>query len=192
MRILKAGKQAIEEAVKTLKNGGVVVFPTETVYGIGALVSDESAIKQIFEIKKRPFDKPLQILISDIKQVDRFAAEISNKAREFMRKYWPGPMTLVFKKKPGISDLVTSSGKTVGLRMPAHPFTLELIREAGPMAASSANYSGEPDPSSAEEITIKAGLLIDGGKIKMGQSSTVIDVSSDPPLILREGKIHPF
>ena len=109
-----------------------------------------------------------------------------------MKKYWPGPLTLVFKKKPGISDLITASGNTVGLRMPADKNILELIKMTGSLAASSANMSGDPDPRSAEEVKIEGDLLIDGGKCKTGQPSTVIDVSVDPPLILREGSIHPF
>ena len=192
MQKLKINSQSIKEAVKLLKSGGVVIFPTETVYGIGVLASNENAIRKLFEIKNRSLDKPLQILIADIAQVDLFAAEISDKAKELIKKYWPGPLTLVFKKKPDISDLITASGNTVGLRMPADKNILKLIKMTGPLAASSANISGKSDPKLAEEVKIEADLLLDGGKCKMGQPSTVIDVSVDPPLILREGSIHPF
>lgn len=192
MQKLKINFQSIKEAVKLLKSGGVVIFPTETVYGIGVLASNENAIRKLFEIKNRSLDKPLQILIADIAQVDLFAAEISDKAKELIKKYWPGPLTLVFKKKPDISDLITASGNTVGLRMPADKNILKLIKMTGPLAASSANISGKSDPKLAEEVKIEADLLLDGGKCKMGQPSTVIDVSVDPPLILREGSIHPF
>jgi len=190
MQKLKISPQALNEAEKILKNGGVVIFPTETVYGIGALASSESAVKRIFEVKKRPYGKPLQILISDISQVNQFASEISNKAKEVMKKYWPGPLTLIFKKKPKVSDIITSSGNTVGLRMPKNSTILKLIKEVGPIAASSANISGQPDPISPEEVKIEADLLLDGGRCKIGQASTVVDVSVDPPLVLREGKIH--
>jgi len=173
--------QKIYEAVKILKNGGVIIFPTETVYGIGALASNENAIKKIYEIKGRSFDKPLQILISDISQVDLFASEISDKAKELMKKYWPGPLTLVFK---------TASGSTVGLRMPDSPIILELIRQTGPIAASSANISGQPDPTCIGDVKIEADLLLDGGPCKMGKPSTVVDVSVDPPTILRQGAIE--
>jgi L-threonylcarbamoyladenylate synthase len=192
MQKLKINSQSIREAVELIKSGGVVIFPTETVYGIGALATDEKAIRKLFGIKNRSLDKPLQILISDRSQADLFAAEVSNKAKELMKKYWPGPLTLVFKKKPGISNMITAGGDTVGLRIPGDKNILELIKMSGPLAASSANTSGEPDPKSVEEIKIEADLLLDGGKCKMGQPSTVIDVSVDPPLILREGSIHPF
>lgn len=163
-----------------LKTGGVIIFPTETVYGIGALASDEKAIKRIYKIKKRSSDKPLQVLIADPRQVETLALDISAKARELMKKYWPGPLTLVFK---------AASGNSVGIRMPKHDWLLKLIKETGPLAASSANLSGEPEPVSAQEVKIEADLLIDGGKCKLGEASTVVDVSTDPPLILREGKI---
>lgn len=177
--------EKLDEAVKILKSGGVIIFPTETVYGIGGLASIENAVKRIYEIKGRSFNKPLQILISDISQVELFASEISDKAKILMKEYWPGPLTLVFKKKSGIFDIITASGNTVGLRMPDNQTVLELIRQAGPIAASSANLSGEPDPTSADEVKIEADLLLDGGKCKMGKASKVIDVSVDPPVILR-------
>jgi L-threonylcarbamoyladenylate synthase len=190
MQKLKISRQSLNEAAKILKKDGIIIFPTETVYGIGALASSESAVKRIFEVKKRPYGKPLQILISDISQVNQFASEISNKAKEVMRKYWPGPLTLIFKKKPKVSDIITSSGNTVGLRMPKNSTILKLIKEVGPIVASSANISGQPDPTSPEEVKIEADLLLDGGRCKMGRASTVVDVSVDPPLVLREGKIH--
>jgi L-threonylcarbamoyladenylate synthase len=175
---LNAG--SLEQAIEILKSGGILIFPTETVYGIGTLASNEKGIKRIYEIKKRSSDKPLQILIADPKQVEMLASGISVKARELMKKYWPGPLTLVFK---------AASGNSVGIRMPKHDWLLKLIKETGPLAASSANLSGETEPISAQEVKIEADLLIDGGKCKLGEASSVVDVSTDPPLILREGKI---
>ena len=163
-----------------LNSGGVIIFPTETVYGIGALLTKEEAVKRIYEIKKRSPDKPLQVLIADPKQAEALAQEISKKAQELMGKYWPGPLTLIFK---------AASGNSVGIRMPKHDWLLKLIKKTGPLAASSANLSGEPDPVSAGEVKIEADLLVDGGKCQLGEASTVVDVSVDPPLILREGKI---
>ena len=179
----------INKAIKILKAGGVIIFPTETVYGIGALASSEKAIKRLYEIKKRPKNKPLQILISDFFQADLFASEISNIARDLMKKYWPGPLTLVLKKKPGISDIITAGGETVGLRMPDDPTILKIIKSVGSIAASSANLSGEPDPTTAGEVKIKADLVLDGGPCREGMPSTVIDASVEPPIILRPGKI---
>lgn len=180
METLKLDQSSFKKAKDILNAGGVIIFPTETVYGIAALASNEKGIKRIYEIKKRPSDKPLQILIADFKQVEMLASEISIKARELMKKYWPGPLTLVFKGK---------SGGSVGIRMPKHDLLLKLIKETGPLAATSANLSGEPDPTSADQVKIEADLLIDGGKCKLGEASTVVDVSVDPPLILREGRL---
>jgi L-threonylcarbamoyladenylate synthase len=180
MERLTQSEECLKKAIQTLRSGGVIIFPTETVYGIGALATNEKAIQRIYEIKKRSSDKPLQVLIADSKQVETLASGISNKARELMKKYWPGPLTLVFK---------AVSGGSVGIRMPKHDWLLKLIKETGPLAASSANLSGEPDPTSAQEVKIEADLLIDGGKCKLGEASSVVDVSTDPPLILREGKL---
>jgi L-threonylcarbamoyladenylate synthase len=192
MERLKFDEKSLKKAIEILKSGGVVIFPTETVYGIGALADKEEAIKRIFKIKNRPEDKPLQILIANLEQAKDLAQEIKGKSEELAKKYWPGPLTLVLKKKSSVSDLITASKETVGLRMPAQDWLLKLISKVGPLAASSANLSGETDPSSALEVTIEADLLLDGGKCKLGQASTVVDVSVDPPLILREGRIHPF
>jgi len=177
---LKLNEESLKRAAEVLNSGGVVIFPTETVYGIGALITKEEAVKRIYEIKKRPPDKPLQVLIADPKQAEFMAQEISKKARELMESFWPGPLTLIFK---------AASGKSVGIRMPKHDWLLKLIKKTGPLAASSANLSGEIDPVSAGEVKIEADLMIDGGKCKLGEASTVIDVSVDPPLILREGQI---
>ena len=180
MEHLHPSDDSLKRAAQTLKSGGVVIFPTETVYGVGARASDEKAIKRIYDIKKRSLDKPLQILIADLEQAESLALDISLKARELMKKHWPGPLTLVFK---------SASGGSVGIRMPKHDWLLKLIKKTGPLAATSANLSGEPEPVSAQEVKIEADLLIDGGKCKLGEASTVVDVSVDPPLILREGRL---
>jgi len=170
---------ALNLAAKTLKNGGVIIFPTETVYGVGGLAASEAAVKRMYEIKKRPAGKPFQILISDLSQLNELTDEVSEKAKELIAKHWPGPLTLIFKKKGGRS--------TIGIRMPDHPLLQQLIRLTGPLASSSANLSGEPDPTSADEVKIEADLLLDGDKCKFGDPSTVIDVSVDPPKVLRKG-----
>ena len=189
---MKFNRDSLKKTAETLKAGGVIIFPTETVYGIGCLAANQEAVKRVFKIKQRPLDKPLQILIADLKQAEQLAQELKGKALELARKYWPGPLTLVIKKKSSVSDLITARKDSVGLRMPKSDKLLELIKAVGPLAASSANLSGEPDPTSAQEVKIEADLLLDGGKCKLSQASTVVDVSVDPPLILREGVIHPF
>ena len=172
---------ALNLAAKTLKNDGVIIFPTETVYGLGGLASSKNAVKRMYQIKQRPEDKPFQILISDASQLNELTDEVSEKARELIAKYWPGPLTLIFKQKNGNS--------TVGVRLPDHELLRQLIRLTGPLASSSANLSGEPDPTSANEVKIEAELLLDGGKCRLGQPSTVIDVTADPPRVLRHGSI---
>jgi L-threonylcarbamoyladenylate synthase len=177
---LKLNEESLKRAAEVLNAGGVIIFPTETVYGIGALAKNDQAIKRIYKIKKRSLDKPLQTLIADPKQAEDIAQGISGKARELMKKYWPGPLTLVFK---------AVAGDSIGIRMPKQDWLLKLIKKTGPLAASSANLSGKADPVSAGEVKIEADLLIDGGKCQLGEASTVVDVSVDPPLTLREGKI---
>lgn len=172
---------ALNLAAKTLKNGGVIIFPTETVYGVGGLAGSKDAMKRMYEIKQRPAGKPFQILISDLSQLNELTDEVSVKAKELITKHWPGPLTLIFKQKNGNS--------TVGVRLPDHELLRQLIRLTGPLASSSANLSGEPDPTSADEIKIEADLLLDGGKCPLGQPSTIIDVSVDPPQLLRPGQI---
>ncbi|KAF0133161.1 MAG: tRNA threonylcarbamoyladenosine biosynthesis protein [Candidatus Saganbacteria bacterium] len=182
MKTIKANKKAIKIACEIIKSGGIIIFPTETVYGIGASALNKSAIKKIYKIKGRSFDKPLQVLISDKKQIAEFAKEISTSAQELIKKYWPGSLTLVLKKRG-------SRNNTVGLRMPDHKFILKLIKETGPLAATSANISGKPAPINAKEVNITADLLIDGGKCKQGLASTVIDATAEKLIVLRNGSI---
>ncbi|OGC15564.1 threonylcarbamoyl-AMP synthase [candidate division WOR-1 bacterium RIFOXYC2_FULL_37_10] len=185
MKKLDFNEQNLQEAVHVLKNNGIIIFPTETVYGIGCLVSNVDGIKRLFEIKNRPADKPFQILISDIKQVAQFAKEINQTAKDLMTKNWPGPLTLVFKKKPEVSNLITANKDTVGLRMPDHPLLLKLIKQIGPIAASSANSCGEPAPIDASQVKIEADLLLDGGKCKLKRASKVVEVTEENLMVIR-------
>jgi len=189
---MPSGPDAALEAAKVLNRSGTVVFRTETVYGLGALPDDENAVKRLYDTKKRSPDKPLQILVKNREQVELLTSEISKTADQLMEKFWPGPLTLVFKKAKSVPDIVSANGPTVGLRMPDDPFLLVLIGLVGPIASTSANLSGQPDPKTADEIKIEADLLIDGGPAGTGRPSTVIDVSSDVPKILRQGDISPF
>ena len=180
----------IKEAVNILRFGGVIIFPTETVYGIGCAYDNKAGIERIYKIKNRPKDKPLQILIYDKAQLDALVSEVPEKAKELIDKYRPGPLTLILKAKGWRME---AGGETVGIRMPDHPISLEIIKELGkPLAATSANLPGDADPASADEVKIKADLLIDGGKIKDSAASTVVDLTSPAPNILREGKIKIF
>jgi L-threonylcarbamoyladenylate synthase len=164
------------------------------VYGVGCDAFNPQAVRNLYEIKGRSFDKPLQVLICVPEQVEMFAREIPQSASELMERYWPGPLTLVFRKKPEISDILTASRGTIGLRMPDSISTLELIMLSGPLAATSANISGGEDPKTAEEVEAQLGenvdLILDGGRTEVGLASTVVDITQNPPKVLREGPLR--
>lgn len=175
-----------------IKSGEIVAFPTETVYGLGADAWNPTAIAKVFETKGRPSDNPLIVHISDITQVHNFVSEISENARKLMTYFWPGPLTLVLKKKPEVLDLITAGLDTVAVRMPNHPLALELISSTGPLVAPSANTSGRPSPTKAAHVLSDFGPnfpVIDGGDTLVGLESTVLDLSGETPTILRPGKI---
>ncbi len=183
----------IRRAVRIIKSGGVVAFPTETVYGIGASIFSRKGIKKIYELKGRPADNPLIVHISDEKDIYKVARDVPEKALKLARKFWPGPLTLILKKRKRIPHEATGGLDTVAIRMPAHPIALKLIKESGvPIAAPSANISGKPSPTKAEHVRKYFGekvFIIDGGETKYGIESTVVDLTSSPPRILRSGAI---
>jgi len=186
--------KVIEKAADIIVVGGLVAFPTETVYGLGANALDENAVKSIFEAKGRPSDNPLIVHVADIEDVECLVREIPTKALLLMKKFWPGPLTIIMQKSKLIPDIITAGLDTVAVRMPSHPIAIELIRAAKkPVAAPSANISGRPSPTQAkhviEDLFGKVDMIIDGGDSKIGLESTVIDVTCDPPLILRPGGI---
>ena len=188
----------IKAAGEVLKQGGIVAFPTDTVYGLGAVFDDEKAVRKIFAAKGREEKKPLSILVADSAQVELLSeiksGEMAQKAERLMKKFWPGALTLIFQKKPGIPDAVTAGGETIGIRMPDMELTRELIRAAGkPLAAPSANTSGKRSSVSAREVLEdldgKIDIVIDGGTCPVGVASTVVDMTGETPVILREGVI---
>jgi L-threonylcarbamoyladenylate synthase len=184
----------INRAAEVIKNGGLVAFPTETIYGLGADALNEDAVKKIFYAKGRPADNPLIVHIADEKDLDKFVEFISEKAKKLINSFWPGPLTIVFKKKKIISDVVSAGLDSVAVRMPSNLIALELIRRSGkPIAAPSANSSGRPSPTIAnhviEDFGTKINVVIDGGKCDIGVESTVIDVSGQVPVVLRAGGI---
>jgi L-threonylcarbamoyladenylate synthase len=182
-----------EQAVDILKKSGVVAFPTETVYGLGALATDELAVQKIFEAKGRPSDNPLIVHIGNKEEVSNYATGITTAAEKLMDAFWPGPLTLVFDKIPGvIASNVTPGVETVGIRMPDHPVALGLLRALGePLAAPSANRSGKPSPTEAahvhKDLDGRIPLILDGGQTGVGVESTVLDMTTTPPTILRPG-----
>lgn len=187
-------KKAIEVAAKVLASGGLVAFPTETVYGLGANALDPLATKKIYSAKGRPSDNPLIIHVSRTSQVELYAEEVSPVAKKLMDLFWPGPLTLIFKRKPIISDSITGGLDTVAIRLPSHPIAREIIDAANlPIAAPSANRSGRPSPTRVEHVIEdldgRVDIIVDGGSAAIGLESTVLDVTVDPPMILRPGYV---
>jgi L-threonylcarbamoyladenylate synthase len=190
----KIDQNQIRQAAQILKNGGLVCFPTETVYGLGANSFLEDSVKNIFTVKGRPADNPLIVHISDVDMLDGLTAEIPACAKPLMEQFWPGPLTLLFRKSNRIPDIVTAGLPTVGIRMPDHEIARSLIRAAGvPVCAPSANLSTKPSPTNFshayDDLNGKIEAIIDGGPCRIGVESTVLDISEDKCEILRPGGI---
>lgn len=185
----------IIKAANLLKKNEVVAFPTETVYGLGGNAKNEQAVLKIFEAKGRPSDNPLIIHISKLEQIYEFVEDVPQKATLLMEKFWPGPLTIIFRKKEGLlADAATAGLSTVAVRMPEHPVALAIISAAGiPIAAPSANRSGKPSPTTAqhvwEDLNSRVSAIVDGGATGVGVESTVIDCTVEIPQILRPGGI---
>lgn len=187
---------AIEAAGRLLREGRLVAFPTETVYGLGANALDASAVENIFRAKGRPQDNPLIVHIADIADAARYVRDIPQSAQALFERFWPGPLTVVLPKSPVIPDVVSAGLDTVALRMPSHPVALALIRAAGvPVAAPSANVSGRPSPTCAahvlEDLDGKIDAVVDGGPCDIGVESTVVSLCEGEPVLLRPGRVTP-
>lgn len=184
----------LDHAAQVLKGGGLVAFPTETVYGLGANALDQKAVEGIYTAKGRPADNPLIVHIAETNIISELTSKIPDTAAKLIEACWPGPLTLLMPKSGRIPGIVTAGLDTVGLRMPSNPIALELIRRSGvPVAAPSANSSGRPSPTLAkhviEDLSGKVDVIIDGGSTTVGLESTVLDITVDPPMILRPGGI---
>lgn len=184
----------LTEAAEILKNGGLVAFPTETVYGLGANGLDENACRKIYEAKGRPSDNPLILTIGDLSGLYPIVGSITESAQKIIRKFWPGPITLVLPKAECVPMAVTGGLDTVAVRFPSNKIARELIKAAGiPVAAPSANSSGKPSPTRASHVEFdlsgKIDMIIDGGPADWGLESTILDVSADKPVLLRPGAI---
>jgi L-threonylcarbamoyladenylate synthase len=190
----KIDQEIIQSAAKILKDGGLVAFPTETVYGLGAYALDETATKKIYGAKGRPSDNPLIVHISNTADLNTLVSSVSPKAQLLINRFWPGPLTLIFNKNNQVPKHITGGLNTVAVRIPSHPIALALLDCVKlPIAAPSANTSGRPSPTSAqhviEDLNGKIDMIIDGGKVNIGLESTVLDVTMDTPMILRPGYI---
>lgn len=184
----------IREMAEKIRNGETVIFPTETVYGLGANAMDEDAAKKIYLAKGRPSDNPLIVHIADIEEVDKIALEVGEKAKKAMENFWPGPLTIILKKKEIVPNVTSGGLSTVAIRMPSNKIANALIRESKTqIAAPSANISGRPSPTKAEhvvkEMSGRVSGIIMGGDCDFGLESTVVDFSDDKPMILRPGSI---
>lgn len=192
MTIYTSESMRVKEASERLRQGSIVAFPTETVYGLGADVFNVKAVAKIFEIKNRPHFDPLIVHISDMDMLNTVAVNFSSVAEKAMKLFWPGPLTLIFEKNKNVPDLVTSGLPTVAVRMPSHPIALELIRQAKtPIAAPSANPFGYLSPTCAKHVEKQLGdrvdFILDGGECETGIESTILDLTVGPPSILRLG-----
>lgn len=188
------GHETIYRAASIIRAGGLVAFPTETVYGLGADAMNESAVKKLFEAKGRPADNPLIVHIWNRAMLDLVAANVSLQAEQLIERFWPGPLTLVLRRKPEVAPAVSSGLPSVAVRMPANIIAFEFIKSARtPIAAPSANASGRPSPTTAahvlEDLDERIDLILDGGPTLLGIESTVLDVTTDTPMILRPGAI---
>ena len=184
----------LEIAGKTIANGGLVIFPTETVYGIGTNGLDEKAIEKLYTIKQRDLNKPISLLVSSIDMVNQITCDISDIEYKLMNAFFPGPFTIILKKKSIISNILTAGKETVGVRMPDCEITQKLIEYANcPIAAPSANISGKPSGTNIDTIINdfydKVDYIIDNGEAKIGLASTIVQVIDGIPHILREGSI---
>ncbi|WP_406662216.1 L-threonylcarbamoyladenylate synthase [Methanolobus sp. ZRKC3] len=187
-------EEAIAEAAAIIKEGGTVAFPTETVYGLGADALNPEAVKAIFQAKGRPADNPLIVHVSSKEQCESLVKNISDKAVLLMNIFWPGPLTLIMERKQVVPDITTGGLDTVALRMPDNKVAMELIKCSGKaIAAPSANRSGKPSPTTAEHVISdldgRIDVVIDGGPVIVGVESTVIDMTTEPPAILRPGMV---
>ena len=190
-------QREIENGVSILKRGGIIAYPTDTVYGLGACFNMPQAVERIYAVKERPLNMPLPLLLADVSQIGEVAESISPLAWLLIRSFWPGALTLVLNASAAVPDIIKASGKTVAVRIPAHPVPIALIKGLGaPIVGTSANLSGKPSPLTAGEVSEQLGdridLVIDGGRCPGGKESTIVDVTGDKPAIIRDRLVFPF
>ncbi len=185
---------APRRAVQVVRDGGVVAYPTDTIYGLGGSAFNDAAVLRVYEIKRRPRTDPLPVLIAEQDALADLVAAVPDAARALMARFWPGALTLILPKGRLVSSLVTAGGELVAVRLPDHPIPRSLIRAAGvPLIGTSANVHGSTNPVTAQQVAYELGdqvdLLLDGGRTRRGRESTVVDVTEDPPRVVRAGAI---
>jgi len=190
--ITASSRDAIQQALKVLQAGGLVAFPTDTVYGVGALAFDGKAVESIYKAKDRPIEKAIPILIGDAEDITKISSGVPLMAKKLAERFWPGPLTIVVPKHLSLPDSVSATS-TVGVRVPDHIVARSVLRAAGPMAVTSANLSGQPSPSTAQEVFAqlngRIALILDGGQTPGGEPSTLVDCTRSKPIVMREGPI---
>jgi L-threonylcarbamoyladenylate synthase len=192
--IFQSDSQGTTKAAQVILDGGVIAFPTETFYGLGANALDEKAVRKIFRVKGREEDKPLLLLVAERSRISDLVQEITPLAEGLMGKFWPGPLTLVFRASPRVSPLLTAHTGKIGIRVSSHPVARALVEAVGrPVTGTSANPSGKPSSSTAQEVFQalgeSLGAILDGGRTAGGPGSTVLDISGPSPRIVRKGAI---
>jgi len=193
-KLLLSIQQQIEQAITILKQGGIVAFPTDTVYGLGAGISIGRAVERVYQVKKRPRSMALPLLLSDKSQIGEVAQSVPQVAWLLADKFLPGALTIVLFKSESVPDIVSGRGKTIAIRIPDHPVPFALTQGVGaPIVGTSANLSGKPSPLTAGDVRAQLGgkidLIIDGGRCPGGKESTIVDLTGETPVILREGAI---
>ncbi len=193
---------AIKKAVETLHSGGMVAFPTETFYGLGVDITREEAINNLFQVKGRPMDQPILILIPSSESLKEYVTAIPQKVQALMDRFWPGGLTLIFHARETISPLLTAGTGKIGVRLSSHPAATDLVKAVGgPITGTSANLSGKPPCTRAEDVFMelreRIDLILDGGPTAGGKGSTILDVTENSPVLLREGivdygQLRPF
>ena len=187
-------QQQVERGILILKRGGIVAYPTDTVYGLGACIGIRQAVERIYQVKERPRDIALPLLLANTAQISEVAETVPPDAWLLIGRFMPGALTIVLKKSETVPDIVTGGGTTIAVRIPAHPVPVALIQGVGtPIVGTSANLSGRPSPLTAGEVHLQFGdnidLVIDGGRCSGSRESTIVDVTGKIPVILREGAI---
>jgi len=187
-------KNQVEKAISILKQGGIVAFPTDTVYGLGACATNQQAVERVYRVKERPQNMALPLLLAHVSQISEVAEPVPQIAWLLANKFLPGALTLVLPKSKSVPDIVTAGGITVAIRIPAHPIPVALVEGLGaPVIGTSANLSGKPSALTADEVYAQFGnridLVIDGGRCPGGRESTIVDVTEETPVVLREGAI---
>jgi len=187
-------QRQVEKGISILEQGGIGAFPTDTVYGLGACANLQSAVERVYEVKKRPRNMALPLLLADTAQISEVAEPVPPVAWLLAHAFLPGALTIILPSSKAVSDFITAGGRTVALRIPSHPIPIALIEGLkAPVVGTSANLSGKPSPLTADEVYAQFGgnidLVIDGGKCPGGRESTIVDLSGETPVVVREGAI---